>query len=95
MINYHSHAGDLLRLLITSQPKSTGGLFSCSYRDQLMPGDVFTGPCALPVYAHACVSDMHWCLTSRTPIIVSFVTTHQCGGSTQAGFSPLSSALGL
>lgn len=89
VINYHSHAGDLLRLLITSQPRSTGGLFSCSRRDQLMPGDVFTGPCALPVYAHACVSDMHWGLASPTQIIMSFGATLQRVGSTQPVFSSL------
>lgn len=38
MINYRSHAGDLLRLLITSQPKPRGGPF--------LPGGLFTGPCA-------------------------------------------------
>lgn len=52
VINCHSHAGDLFRLLITSQTQPTGGRFSGSYRDQFVPGDLFTGPCA-----HVCVCE--------------------------------------
>lgn len=92
VINYHSHAGDLLRLLITSQPKPTGGLFSCSYRDQLMPGDMFTGPC-VPSYVCTRLCVRHALVPHVSNFyhgaVVSSLT------DTEAVFSHLSSASGL
>lgn len=35
VINYLPHAGDLLRLLITSRTKPTGGWFSCTNRESI------------------------------------------------------------
>lgn len=35
VINYLSHAGDLLRLLITSWTRPTGGWFSCTNRESI------------------------------------------------------------
>lgn len=46
VINYLPHAGDLLRLLITSQAKPTGGWFSCTNRESISVWGL--------VYLHTC-----------------------------------------
>lgn len=79
VINYIPHAGDLLRLLITSQTKPTGGWFSYTNRESISVwGLVYLSTFThVAVFARVCVllpwsryHHMSHCLRVRSTILV-------------------------